>query len=68
MEAAENRTSANFLENLYHKKRKIIRNGFSKSSMNIMYLMSVALNPFILEKSLQWKYSLVCFWCFINIP
>lgn len=42
------------------QKVKTIKNRFSKTSY-IIYLVPIALNPFILEKSLQWKYSLICF-------
>lgn len=50
MEAAENG-----LQTLKttSKKGKIIRNGFSKTSTDIMYLVPTSAKPFILEKPLQ---------------
>lgn len=42
-----------FLKKMYPQKGKIKRNGFSKTSANIVYLGLIALNPFILEISLQ---------------
>lgn len=64
--ATENRLQ--FLKkSVPQKKRQIIRNGFSESYYNIIYLVSTALNLFILEKCLQWKYSLICFWCFYTV-
>lgn len=62
MKVAENRLQP-FFKNV-PQKGKIIRNRFSKTPAKITYLVSIALNPFTLGKSLEWKHSLICFWGF----
>lgn len=51
MKVAENRLQP-FLKNV-PQKGKIIRNRFSKTPAKITYLVFIALNPFILGKSLE---------------